>query len=205
MRRLDGLPGGGACGIVYHPSMSVFAQHIAQAKQLEAASQPGRAEAILRDCVKRAPADVDVCRALGGLLMRWGHAGKGAVYLVRAVNSSPQSPELWYELGACCAAAGQFNDAAAALERGLAVAPRQAAFHELLGQVLCHIERFEQASEVIARGLELEPMNALLAQGYVIALKSCGRAGEAARQAERFAGLHADNGEALWLAAWQAT
>lgn len=137
---------------------------LAQESPLEAAwrlaaeGEHARAVVVLKDLLKREPANVDAHLLLGSLLSEDGDSDKAIAELSEAVRLRPKSSEALNALGEACQKAGEISGARQAFEKAVALTPSFAVAQQNLGAVLL------QQGETLAGAKHLDLAIPLLGQ-----------------------------------------
>lgn len=127
----------------------------------------------------------------------------------RAVELQPDDVDLWSYLGGLYLTAGQVPDAARALGRSIAIKPSYAALTNL-GEIEYLSGRYDEAVALQARAVRLDPSDYLtwgnLAQAQLADPATAGQASqafrEAAKRAQRYVEIKADDAKTLAALGW---
>ncbi len=126
--------------------------------KLAAQGEHARAVDVLKDLLKREPANVDAHLLLGSLLSEDGDGDKAIAELSEAVRLRPKSSEAFNALGEAYQTAGDLSGARQAFEKAVALTPSFAVAQQNLGAVLL------QQGEAVAAAKHLDLAIPLLGQ-----------------------------------------
>lgn len=156
-----------------------------------------RAEACIRQALKRAPRVAMFHTSLGTVLRAAGRIEQAAGCYRRALELDPGNAHAALNLGMALQALERYSEAVAAYRAALASKPRWAEAHALLASALAASGRFSAAAEHCRRALQVQPDLAEAHNVLGVALEALGRAGEAQSCYEQALRLRPEFPEAL--------
>ena len=138
------------------------------------------AEPMLRDLVRRYPADFAALETLGLIYAEWGESQSAIPLLERAAAVRPSSGLALANLGAAYLKDDRDQDALRVLQRAVSLDPANPRTQSNLGQALVHAGRFAQAADAFKVAARAEPDNPDLLYNLALALFHEGKFAEAA-------------------------
>ncbi|MEH6581376.1 MAG: sulfotransferase [Halioglobus sp.] len=156
-----------------------FPEEIARAGQLERDGEPGKAENIYRDILRRDPEHVEAMRKLAEVAAVHSQYGDAEVYLRRAVGIAPDYARLWLDLAAAQMEQDKLEDAIASTRQLVELTPNIAESHIALGNALARADLAEKAEQAYRAALLLKPYHAGALSGLAQQLKTLGGQEEA--------------------------
>ncbi|MBX3358709.1 MAG: tetratricopeptide repeat protein [Phycisphaeraceae bacterium] len=149
------------------------------AMALHAAGDAAKAEAKLRDAIRRHPADPTLCRLLAAILTESGRTDQALFFAERAASLDPDQPVVLHTLGVLQAITGKADPAIATLRRALDLKPSLEVARIELAKILFARHRIPEAEVVYRAGMALNPGGIECRLGHARCLVALGRNAEA--------------------------
>jgi tetratricopeptide (TPR) repeat protein len=151
------------------------AGELAAALEHHRSGRIGRAAAIYRKILNKAPDNPDALNLLGVVALGEGRPERAVQLIGKAVAALPNFAEAHSNLGNAQRAAGRLGEACASYRRAIALQPDFAAAHNNLGRTLCEQGDFTAALASCERAVALAPQLAEAHNNLGNALRGLGR------------------------------
>jgi tetratricopeptide (TPR) repeat protein len=156
-----------------------FPQEMAKAGQLERDGDPGKAENMYRDILRRDPEHVEAMRKLAGVASTHRKYGDAEVFLRRAVSLAPDYARAWLDLVGAQMDQDKLDDAIISARRLVELTPEVAESHIALGNTLARADKAEEALACYQAALDIAPRHPGAFSGLGQQLKTVGKSEEA--------------------------
>ena len=181
-----------------HFELSTRHPELVEAVKLLRDGKLGKAERIVRDLLKKYPADVTAIRVLADIGVKVGHLKDARNLLERCLELAPDFHAARHGYAMILM---RLQEPEAALQEAgklLALEPNNANFLTLKGTILVRIGDHEEALEIYERVLKDYPNQARAQMSYGHTLKTVGRLDEAIEAYRKCIRLSPEVGEAYW-------
>lgn len=156
-----------------------FPEEMARAGRLERDGEPGKAEKIYRDILRRDPEHVEAIRMLAAAATHHRKHRDAEVLLSRAVEIAPDYARIWLDLAGAQLAQEKLEAAIESSRQVVALSPDIAESHIALGNALGRADRAEEALAAYRAALEASIGHPGAFSGAAQQLKTLGRQEEA--------------------------
>ena len=156
-----------------------FPEEMARAGRLERDGEPGKAEKIYRDILRRDPEHVEAIRMLAAVASRHRKYADAEVLLTRAIEIAPDYARAWLDLASSQLEQEKLDAAIQSARTVVELAPDIAESHIVLGNSLGRADRAEEALEAYQSALKVSVGHPGAFSGVAQQLKTLGRQEEA--------------------------
>ncbi len=156
-----------------------FPEEMARAGRLERDGEPGKAEQIYRDILRRDPEHVEAIRMLAAVATHHRKHRDAEVLLSRAVEIAPDYARIWLDLAGAQLAQEKLEAAIESARQVATLSPDIAESHIALGNALGRADRAEEALAAYRDALEVSVGHPGAFSGVAQQLKTLGRQEEA--------------------------
>jgi tetratricopeptide (TPR) repeat protein len=178
-----------------------FPEEIARAARLERDGEPGKAEHIYRDILRRDPDHVEAIRLLAAIAVTHRKHRDAEILLQRAVEIAPDYAHLWLDLSTAQLEQAKLGEAIASASRLVELAPEIVDAHIALGNALARADRAEEAVDAYRAALAVFTGHPGAYSGLAQQLKIVGRQEEAIAVHRENLLCNPDNAEPYWALA----
>ena len=187
------LPGEGR----QRPSMP-YAREIAEAQEYEKSEDPGAAETIYRDILKKDPNHVEAARLLAGIAVGNKRYRDAEVLLKRVLENAPDYTRAWVDLVNAQRELEHYEDAADSARQVLRLAPDKAESHMVFAGAIGMAGQHEDAIRAYEKALEIAPDKAAALCSMAHQQKTVGRTDDAIASYRRAVAVKPDHAESFW-------
>ncbi|MEH6589087.1 MAG: sulfotransferase [Halioglobus sp.] len=156
-----------------------FPQEMAKAGQFERDGDPGKAENIYRDILRRDPEHVEAMRKLAAVASTHRKYADAEVFLRQAVSLAPDYARAWLDLASAQMDQDKLEDAIISARHLVELTPAVAESHVALGNTLARADKAQQALECYQAALDIAPRHPGAFSGLGQQLKTLGKSEEA--------------------------
>jgi tetratricopeptide (TPR) repeat protein len=156
-----------------------FPQEMAKAGQFERDGEPGPAENIYRDILRRDPEHVEAMRKLAAIASTHRKYADAEVFLRRATSLAPDYARVWLDLTTALLEQDKLDDAINSAHRLVQLTPEVAESHIALANALARADRAEEALAAYQAALDIAPRHPGAFSGLGQQLKTVGKSEEA--------------------------
>jgi tetratricopeptide (TPR) repeat protein len=177
---------------------TAFPEEMAEAGRLERDGEPGKAENIYRDILRRDPEHVEAMRKLAAVASTHRKFGDAEVFLRRAVEVAPEYGRAWLDLASAQLEQDKLGEAIESATSLVALNPELVDSQIMLANTLARANRAEDALVAYRAALDISPRHAGAYSGLAHQLKTLGRSEESIATYRGSLSVNPDNAESYW-------